>query len=56
MAMLFAVSVGIPLGLISGYRHNSKADVGTMVVANFGVSIPVFVLGLAAGLPVRASS
>ena len=46
MAMLFAVSVGIPLGLISGYRHNSKADVGTMVVANFGVSIPVFVLGL----------
>ena len=47
MAMLFAVSVGIPLGLISGYRHNSKADVGTMVVANFGVSIPVFVLGLA---------
>jgi len=41
MAMLFAVSVGIPLGLISGYRHNSKADVGTMVVANFGVSIPV---------------
>jgi peptide/nickel transport system permease protein len=47
MAMIFAVSVGIPLGLISGYRRNSKADVGTMVVANFGVSIPVFVLGLA---------
>ncbi|HEX5015304.1 MAG TPA: ABC transporter permease [Candidatus Limnocylindrales bacterium] len=47
MAMIFAVVVGIPLGLISGYRRNSKADVGTMVVANFGVSIPVFVLGLA---------
>jgi len=47
MAMIFAVSVGIPLGLISGYRRNSKADVGTMVVANLGVSIPVFVLGLA---------
>jgi ABC-type dipeptide/oligopeptide/nickel transport system permease component len=47
MAMIFAVAVGIPLGLISGYRRNSKADVGTMVVANFGVSIPVFVLGLA---------
>ena len=47
MAMIFAISVGIPLGLISGYRRNSKADVGTMVVANFGVSIPVFVLGLA---------
>jgi peptide/nickel transport system permease protein len=46
MAMIFAVAVGIPLGLISGYRRNSKADVGTMAVANLGVSIPVFVLGL----------
>jgi peptide/nickel transport system permease protein len=46
MAMIFAASVGIPLGLWSGYRRNSKADVGTMVVANLGVSIPVFVLGL----------
>ena len=27
-------------------RRNSIADVGTMVIANFGVSIPVFVLGL----------
>ena len=46
MAMIFAVAVGVPLGLISGYRRNSKADVGTMAVANLGVSIPVFVLGL----------
>jgi peptide/nickel transport system permease protein len=46
LAMLFAVSVGVPLGLLSAYRHNSKTDVGTMVLANFGVSMPVFVLGL----------
>jgi peptide/nickel transport system permease protein len=46
LAMIFAVSVGVPLGLISAYRHNSKTDVGTMVFANFGVSMPVFVLGL----------
>jgi peptide/nickel transport system permease protein len=46
LAMIFAVAVGVPLGLISAYRHNSKSDVGTMVFANFGVSIPVFVLGL----------
>ncbi len=45
-AMIFAVTVGVPLGLISGYRRNSPADVGTMVFANLGVSIPVFVLGL----------
>jgi peptide/nickel transport system permease protein len=46
MAMIFAVCVGVPLGLVSAYRHNSKTDVGTMVFANFGVSMPVFVLGL----------
>jgi peptide/nickel transport system permease protein len=46
MAMLFAVLVGVPLGIISAYRHNSSFDVGTMVVANIGVSMPIFWLGL----------
>jgi peptide/nickel transport system permease protein len=46
LALLFAVTVGIPLGLLSAYRHNSPIDVGSMVVANIGVSMPVFVLGL----------
>jgi peptide/nickel transport system permease protein len=45
-ALIFAVGVGMPLGIISAYRRNSAGDVGTMVVANLGVSIPVFVLGL----------
>jgi peptide/nickel transport system permease protein len=45
-AIVFATVVGIPLGLLSAVRHNSKTDVGTMVFANLGVSIPVFVLGL----------
>jgi peptide/nickel transport system permease protein len=45
-AMLFAISLGIPLGLISAYRRNSPVDVATMIFANLGVSIPVFVLGL----------
>ena len=45
-ALLFAIVVGVPLGIASAYRRNSKADVGTMAVANLGVSIPVFVLGL----------
>jgi len=45
-ALLFAVSVGIPLGLLSAIRRNSKVDVGTMVIANLGISTPVFVLGL----------
>jgi peptide/nickel transport system permease protein len=46
LAMIFAIGVGIPLGLMSAYRRNSKVDVGTMVFANLGVSVPVFVLGL----------
>lgn len=46
VAMLFATLVGIPLGLISAVRRNSPIDVATMMFANFGVSMPVFVLGL----------
>lgn len=45
-AMIFAISVGIPLGVISAYRHKSAIDVGTMIGANIGVSMPVFWLGL----------
>ncbi len=45
-AMVFAIAVGIPLGIISAYRHNSAVDVGTMLGANIGVSMPVFWLGL----------
>lgn len=45
-AMLFASIVGIFLGIISAIRHNSRVDVGTMVGANIGVSMPVFWLGL----------
>jgi peptide/nickel transport system permease protein len=46
VALIFASVVGVTLGLISAIRRNSPADVATMVVANLGVSTPVFVLGL----------
>ena len=46
MALIFAVGRRVSLGLVSAIRRNSTADVGTMVIANLGVSIPVFVLGL----------
>lgn len=45
-SLLFAVIVGVPLGVISAYRRNSPVDVATMVGANVGVSMPVFWLGL----------
>jgi len=45
-ALLFAIVVGVPLGIISAYRRNSAADAGVMAAANIGISVPVFVLGL----------
>ena len=45
-ALMFAIIVGIPLGVISAYRHRSMIDIGTMIFANIGVSMPVFWLGL----------
>lgn len=45
-ALIFAAALGVPLGVLSAYRHNSTIDVGTMIGANIGVSMPVFWLGL----------
>ena len=45
-ALFFATILGTLLGIASAARRNSAIDVGTMIVANIGVSIPVFVLGL----------
>ena len=45
-ALVFAISVGVPIGVLSAYRHKSALDVGTMIGANIGVSMPVFWLGL----------
>jgi peptide/nickel transport system permease protein len=45
-ALTFAIVAGITLGIVSAYRRNSIADVFTMLIANIGVSTPVFVLGL----------
>lgn len=45
-ALFLALLVGIPLGIIAAMRHNTAVDVGTMAVANVGVSMPVFWLGL----------
>jgi peptide/nickel transport system permease protein len=45
-AMMFALVLGIPLGIVSAYRHNSPIDALTMIGANIGVSMPIFWLGL----------
>jgi peptide/nickel transport system permease protein len=45
-ALLIAIAIGIPLGILAAYRHNSLVDAGAVVAANVGVSMPVFWLGL----------
>ncbi len=45
-ALFIAIMVGIPLGLISAIRQNSAIDLFTMFLANIGVSMPVYWLGL----------
>ena len=45
-AMLVAVVFGLTLGLVSALYRNSLIDVGSMGLANIGVSMPVFWLGL----------
>lgn len=45
-AMLIAVGVSIPLGIISAVNHNSLKDTAAMVLALIGLSMPNFWLGL----------
>ena len=43
-AVLLGLSVGLFLGMIAAFRHNSGWDYATMIIAVLGVSIPNFVL------------
>ncbi len=45
-SMAVAVAIGVPLGLLAALLRNSWLDVGSMVVALLGVSMPSFWLGL----------
>ncbi len=45
-AMAIAIVVGVPLGVIAAYRHNSVTDLGTTFGSLVGVSMPIFWLAL----------
>jgi peptide/nickel transport system permease protein len=45
-AMLFAISLGIPLGLMTAKRRGTLADSVGTIVSLIGISIPIFFLGL----------
>lgn len=44
-AMGFAMSVGIPIGVIAAARRNTWADHGSMALALIGICLPTFVVG-----------
>lgn len=46
--MFIATVVGIPLGVFSAIRQNTLVDYSAMAVALFGVSMPVFWIGIMA--------
>ena len=45
-ALTLSSVLGVLAGILSAIRRNSPIDVGTMLLANVGVSMPVFWLGL----------
>lgn len=45
-AMAIAVLIGIPLGVIAGYKHNTFIDLANTFGALVGVSMPIFWLAL----------
>jgi oligopeptide transport system permease protein len=46
VAIVFAVLVGIPLGVISALRQNTWIDYLSLTMSTVGVSVPTFVSGL----------
>jgi ABC-type dipeptide/oligopeptide/nickel transport system permease component len=44
LAMLFALGLGVPLGMLSALKQNSMFDYGAMFVSNVGFAIPSFLV------------
>ncbi|HEV2281119.1 MAG TPA: ABC transporter permease [bacterium] len=45
-AAILAIAVGVPVGVVSAVRRGSLVDVASMAMAQLGVSMPVFWLGI----------
>ncbi len=45
-ALLIAVVVGIPLGILAALKHNSLADLLVTSIAMVGISVPIFWFGM----------
>ena len=47
VAILNAVLIGVPVGIIAAYRHNRFLDRFVMFIANLGIAVPNFVMATA---------
>lgn len=45
LSLLYAMLVGIPLGVLAAIKHNSSLDYGASFLGMLGVSVPTFWLG-----------
>lgn len=43
-AMVLALSLGIPIGILAAMRQNTAMDYGPMALAMIGISLPVFIV------------
>lgn len=46
LSLVLAIGIGIPLGLVAARRRGRAIDTATMLLAQLGVSMPVFWLGV----------
>ncbi len=46
VAIIFALVVGLPLGIIGALRQNTWADYISLMIATFGISVPNFIIGV----------
>ncbi len=47
IALLLAVLIGVPVGIIAACRHNKALDRIVMLIANLGIAVPNFVMATA---------
>jgi peptide/nickel transport system permease protein len=45
-ALIFSISLGVPLGFVAAKRYGSVIDHASLFISLIGISIPVFVLGI----------
>ncbi len=44
MAIIFAIVIGVPLGVFAALRHNTPGDYAAMTLANIGFALPSFLV------------